>query len=306
MDYSKIPVVLLFIISMLACCAGGFAKAYYSKRITSSAKDYNLFNGAISIISAILLFVLGGFDTGLSSYTLMMGVLFGVITMLNTILTSIAINLGPLSYTYVIIYSSTIVTALSGYLFWGEDLTMLKVIGIILMFMCCVLAKQKESNNKKATAKWLVVCILNAFTSAGVGLMQKTHQSSAYKEELSMFLVITFLVSALTSVLLYIITSIKKKNFALEYKGDLNIKKLACAVGIIFVVTGIGVAINNGFNLYLSGVVDSAIFFPIVNGGIIMFNILVSFFFFREKLSGTQWLGLMLGISAIGCLCIKI
>ena len=306
MDYSKIPVVLLFIISMIACCAGGFARAYYSKRITSSSKDYNLFNATVSIIAAILLFVLGGFDTRISSFTLIMGVLFGVITMSNTVLTSIAINLGPLSYSYVIIYSSTIITALSGYLFWDEPLTILKVIGIFLMFICCVFANQKESQNKKATAKWLLVCILNAFTSAGVGLMQKTHQSSAYREELNMFLVVAFFVSALASFVFFIAASFKKKSFAVEYNGNLTAKKLVSAVVVIFVITGIGVSINNAFNLYLTGVVPSAIFFPIANGGIIVFNILVSFLFFREKLTGKQWLGLLFGISAIACLCIKV
>ena len=304
MDYSKIPLLALFAVSMTACFAAGFARAYYSKCITSAPKDYNLLNSAISILAAIVLFTLGGFDTRISAYTFVTGIAFGVVTMLSAVLTSIAVNLGPLSYSYVIICSSTIVTALSGYLFWDEKLTILKVCGIILMFICCVLANQTDKETKKASLRWLIVCILNAVASAGVGLMQKTHQNSPHAHELNMFLVTAFIVSSIVSFVLYIVASAKKKNYAIEYKGNMEIKKLVYVILVIFAVTGIGVALNNALNLYLSGVVDSAIFFPIVNGGSVMFNIFASLLFFREKLSYKQWIGLIFGICAIACLCI--
>ncbi len=304
MDYSQIPIVLLFIITMVACFAGGFARAYYSKKITSKSKDYNLMNAVISLLSAGIIFVLGGCDTRISSFTLIAGIAFGVITMLNTVLTSVAINLGPLSYTYVIICSSTIITALSGYLFWNEKLTALKVCGIILMFICCVLANKTGNDNKKASLKWLLTCILTAIASSGIGLMQKTHQSSEFAGELNLFLVTAFVVSAAVSFVLYILSSVKNKSFAVDYTGNLKPARLIATICIIFAVTGVGVAVNNVLNLYLSGVVDSAIFFPIVNGGIIMFNILASMLFFKEKLSGKQWIGLSFGIASIACLCI--
>lgn len=304
MDYSQIPVVLLFIITMVACFGGGFTRAYYSKKITSQSKDYNLMNAVTSLLSAGIIFVLGGCDTKISSFTLIAGIAFGVITMLNTVLTSIAINLGPLSYTYVIICSSTIVTALSGYLFWDEKLTALKVCGILFMFVCCVLANQSGTDNKKTSLKWLLTCILTAIASSGIGLMQKTHQSSEFARELNMFLVTAFVVSATVSFVLYILSSVKNKSFAVDYTGNFKPARLIATICIIFTVTGIGVAVNNVLNLYLSGVVDSAIFFPIVNGGIIMFNILASMLFFNEKLSGKQWIGLSFGIVSIACLCI--
>ena len=128
MDYSKIPIILLFVITTIACCSSGFVRAYFCKRVTSDVKDYYLFNALISLLGFGVLFALGNFDTSISSYTLMLGIAFGIVTMVSSVFNTIAINLGPLSYTMVILNSSTIVTALSGYFIWGEKLTIYKII----------------------------------------------------------------------------------------------------------------------------------------------------------------------------------
>ena len=71
----------------------------------------------------------------------------------------------------------------------------------------------------------------------------------------------------------------------------------------IMLVNGICVAINNKFNLYLSGVMDSAVFFPIVNGGGLVLTTLAAVLLFREKLSKKQWVGIVLGITSVVFLC---
>ena len=71
----------------------------------------------------------------------------------------------------------------------------------------------------------------------------------------------------------------------------------------IMLVSGVCVAINNKFNLYLSGVMDSAVFFPIVNGGGLVLTTLVAVLLFKEKLSKKQWIGIVLGILSVVFLC---
>ena len=72
----------------------------------------------------------------------------------------------------------------------------------------------------------------------------------------------------------------------------------------LFIAGGVGVALNNQINLYLSGVVASAVFFPIVNGGGLILITAASVVLFREKLTIRQWIGLALGIAATLLLCI--
>ena len=81
-------------------------------------------------------------------------------------------------------------------------------------------------------------------------------------------------------------------------------KASASLLTVLFCAAGIGIALNNLINLYLSGVVESAIFFPIVNGGGLVLITVASLVFFREKLSGRQWLGMAFGTAAVLLLCL--
>ena len=56
-------------------------------------------------------------------------------------------------------------------------------------------------------------------------------------------------------------------------------------------------------NLYLSGVMDSAVFFPIVNGGGFVLATIAAVLLFKEKLSTKQWIGVVLGIASVVFLC---
>ena len=167
------------------------------------------------------------------------------------------------------------------------------------MLGCFVLAVDTENaEDKKANWKWFVLCILTLFTCVGIGLMQKVHQTSQYKNELMGFLMMAFFTSAIVSMVGYFV--LKKKEGAVEKETPTK----AWIAHFIFalVVCGVGIAGNNAINLYLSGVTDTAIFFPIVNGVPLLCSLLVSFFLFKERLKKKQLLGLFVGIVAIVCL----
>lgn len=306
MIYSSIPVILLFIVTVLAAFAAYFTKAYFCKKISSTTADINLFHAIVSVGCGIGLFFLGKCNTALSRYTVLLGMAFGAVTMLNAVSYSMAIGIGTFSYTTIINASSTVVTALSGYLFWDESLSVLKICGIVLMLMCYILSTKCDSadDKKSVTVKWIVVCLVMAVSGASIGIFQKMHQKSIYASEYTMFLVTAFVVSAIISFAFYAAASLKKRCFTLGNQSGYDKKKM---FGIMAVLLGIGAvctALNNDINLYLSGVIDSAIFFPIVNGSGIILNILSALLFFKEKLSRKQWLGIAFGIAAIACLCL--
>ena len=67
----------------------------------------------------------------------------------------------------------------------------------------------------------------------------------------------------------------------------------------LMLLVGGGCAVNNKLNLYLSGVLDSAVFFPIVNGGGLVLTTFASSVLFKEKLNTKQWIGLIVGIVSV-------
>ena len=147
-----------------------------------------------------------------------------------------------------------------------------------------------------------MLCLLAFACSGGIGLMQKIHQKSQYKDELNEFLVIAFasafVFSALTLIVLFAVNKSKE-----EAENPAESKMYKWLIVGNMILGGVCVAVNNKLNLYLSGVMDSAVFFPIVNGGGVALVTLAAVIIFREKLTLKQWIGIAFGIGSIILLC---
>jgi drug/metabolite transporter (DMT)-like permease len=152
--------------------------------------------------------------------------------------------------------------------------------------------------------------ILAMVFSASVGITQKIHQASEYRNELYGLLFTAFAFGAVCSFLIYFCSRYvqKKKIVKVENKPDGNVanKKAVLLLLIsVVIISGVSAAANNVINLYLSGKVQSAIFFPIVNGVPLVMYVITSFVLFKEKLSKKQWMGVLLGLAAVLCLCLS-
>ena len=297
------------IISMAACWLASILRKAFTDRFGGSAASRHLYNATGSLVSAIVLLIWGGFGS-ISTFTLLLGIAFGIITAVQQITHLKALETGSLAYTTVIISLSMLIPALSGALIWNETIGLLQVLGIVLMVACLILSVDtgKDAKKRKTTLLWLFFCVASFLCVGAIGVMQKWHQSTEFKGELNAFLVVAFLISFLYSALMYLVLRIQKKT---TEKADESGKKSeegtsvrrTVALGMM-VLAGICVAANNKLNLYLSGVIDSAIFFPLVNGGGLIITTVSAFLLFREKLSRRQWIGLGTGIVAVLLLCL--
>lgn len=302
MDYSKIPSLLLLAISIFVCLLNGTIGNMYSKKYISGIKDRFLYCMITQLFAAIMLFALVGFKIKCSAYTVVLGMCFGALTIVQSLANLGALAIGPWSYTAVINSFSTVITAFSGYLFWDESISKTKIIGIVLMVICLSLATAKDKDKKRASLKWLLFALVSSLACASIGLLQKIHQNSSYKYELSQFLIIAFISSFSISTVAYFSSNLFNKNVNIENSLKVKIfNKKILLFGMIAV--GIFIALNNEFNLYLVGTMDSATFFPIVNGGGLILSVIASVLLFKEKLSKKQSIGVLLGVIATLLLC---
>lgn len=329
---------LLLIVSIAACLLGGLARTYYCKLISGRIRDYYLLNGACSVVCALLLWGMAGFGRlQVSAYTLWLGVLFGTVVMVQSLTSSAALRCGPWSYTQVITSLATIIPAVSGALFWHESIGAAQVVGMALLVVCFVCSVDTRRNSDRgASLQWLALCFVAFLGTGAIGVMQKLHQTSPYKGELAGFLVASFAVSAAVSMLIWALMPLGEKRrgrtaaaaagaaAAEEHTQAENAsaapvasagapaaapavlsrtKKFWLSAGL-FCVLGICTAINHQFNLYLSGVLPAAVFFPVVNGSNLVLVTVCSVVLFRERLSRRQWVGLALGTAAVLLLCL--
>ena len=293
-------IFFLFALSLTAALSVNVLSKCYTKKTKAGYSPAFIFN-TVTAITATIIFLISLRIGSVSSFTLILAVSFGIAIPTYSILTLFAFRNGPMSFSVVIISFSTVITALSGTLFWNERLKPLQIVGIILILTCFVFTVEKKENEKKASLKWLLLCLGAMLASGSIGLMQKIHQSSGYKDELNGFLIIAFSVASVLSAICATITGIKEKTTVFSSREK---KRSSVILLIISIATGAFTAINHKLNLYLSGVIDSAIFFPIVNGGGLVLSTLASLIFFQEKLTKKQTCGVVLGIVSVICLCL--
>lgn len=299
MDFSAVSPIWLTVATLVCAVAGNNWKAYYIKKHIETESGYYLLNAGCLGVGFAVMFALCGGKLILSPFSAALAVAFGAVTAAAGILNAKAIKMGPYGYTTVIVSLSTAITALSGAIFWHETLTVLKIAGIALMVLCFFLAVDTHGGGKKANVTWFLLCVLTLLLTAGIGLMQKVHQTSAYKAELLPFLAVAFAVSALIPLVVYF--PMRKRERRREQAGTGG--RIAVLPFLLAaLICGIGAAGNNALNLYLAGVLETAVFFPVVNGVPLLAGLLVSFLVFREKLKTKQLIGLAVGVGALVCL----
>lgn len=292
--------VITLIISMTACLLTYILKKVYTNRSIGGMTGVYVYSALGCIVSAIVLLLWGGIE-GISIFTCLLGLLFGLVISLQEIMMIKAFSTGPMAYTMVIVSCSTVFTALSGFFFFNEKIGVFQIIGIALMVGSFIFATEKKSDEKKGGILWLTFSLLAFLCSGSIGFMQKIHQSSSHKGELNAFLVISFAISFIFSATMMLISA-KKENKPLFEKGENG--KVNWLLIAIIVASGICVGANHKLNLGLSGEIPSAVFFPVVNGGNLVLTTLSALTIFREKLTKRQWIGVIIGVLSVLALCL--
>ena len=294
--------ILLLVVSILMnLTANSILKNDFCKKEVKNNADLYAFNSLTSVLSVITLLILAlimGSLTSVSAYTILLGLGFGLVTALCAIFNMKALECGPMSYTSVIISCSLVIPSFSGMIFFEESIAPVQYAGVVCMLISFVCAMDRENDKAGVSLKWFLFCMIAFVFNGAIGVMQKVHQSSAHKDELAVFLITAFLFSAVFSAAM--IPVFRKKEGNVSVLGKEKVKKFL----IVGVVCGVFIAFCNQINMYLSGVMPSVIFFPVVNGGCMILTAIVGVLFLKERFSVKQWIGLVVGTAAIFLLCL--
>ena len=289
-----LPKFVLFAITIIACCVRSIFSGCYSKRVSSDNYHtwlFGLLQSIFCLVSIIGIFLISG---GLGTFSLVsigLGVLIGIADITVLVATLKALSIGPFSYTIIITSLGSVISALSGY-FFGESVSFVQYIGIGLMIVCLLLSPESsaDNNEKKASFKWLALCILAACCSGAIGVTQKIHQNTRYSDERAALLVGAFAFSVIFSVVMLALDKGKKS------ANPISVSKwvvlgLPAIAGFLF-------AFQHSINLYLSGAMPAIIVFPLINLLPMIISMTVGFIIFKEKLTVKRWLGLLCGIAS--------
>lgn len=250
-----------------------------------------LVNCLSCLVAACVLFVLSRGVITASPFTVCLGILFGIITALSLSFNLAALSSGPMNLTVMLVSCAMLIPALAGPLVWHEAFVPEQGVGLGLMTVSFLICFSSRSPGNRSP-RWHLFT-LGAFLGSGcIGVLQKIHQTSVYHEELDGFLFAAFVSGACVLGLVLL----GKRLRAAKPAGDGTPLRLLLTIAP---VNGICTALINKLNLYLSGVLPGILFFPLVNGGVILLSILASRVLFHEKMTPKQVLGVVLGVLSI-------
>ena len=280
--------ILKLISSMASSVISNSFSNSASKKSLKTQGDIFHFN-SIMYLSALILFVALSIGKPISLYTILMGLVFGLLTITGSVFRFRALAIGPMHITILVTTCQMIIPTLSGTLIFGEPFSTGKFIAMIFLIFFVYLSLDK-SKSGKINGKWAINCIVCFFSTGFIGVMQKIHQSSVHKNELEAFLAVAFVCSFLFALVSSKRSVCEAKFGAKEY--------------IFAIVCGICAFVMNVFNLELSGIIPSQLFFPLVNGVPLVLSSLVAIVIFKEKVNWVQGIGLAGGIISLIALAI--
>lgn len=281
----------LLVLSVVFATADSIFVNKFSKSLQKNFTDICVFECGVCAVAGLELFIMNlvsGGSYSPSVFTIVLGAVFGVVIASAQILNPKALETGPMSYTNLIGLCGMILPTFSGKIFWGEDITAAQYVGIALMLLSFVLGVNPKKD-KRMSVKWIIMCALIFVLNGGMGIIQKIDQTSDYAEETTQCLVTAFI----TATLILLASAL------IQHRRTPRTVSFKSMVPVLAAATGIGTGAVHIINMYLVGVMNSAFFFPAVNGATIMAITLASVFVFREKLSKIQIFSLVLGTLAI-------
>lgn len=285
-----LPVSILLTITILTSVIISLTRATYSKNLPADNRNLWFFNLVQSAFCGLMIAAVMGGIGKYSTYTILLGMVLGAVSAFQLLFNLKAFSAGPFSYTTVIVSLSAIIPTVSG-LFFGETISLIQWVGIACMAVCIILSPDstKGEHAKKSSFQWILFCTAAALFSGAIGILQKIHQTSVHKDEKAAFLVSAFIVATLISAV-FLLASPKGAGHEGGTKKDKAIRIL------LPVITGVCFAFPHTINLHLSGVLPTAIMFPMVNLIPMMLSTMVAMVMFKERLSVKRWIGVIIGV----------
>lgn len=278
---------LLLFISVVTDTLRNMYNNHFSKELMKTSRDAVMFN-AICGIGAVVFFICSGAEWKISGFSMGIALCFAAVTAAAQFLSLAALAAGPMSYSVLFTYLGMVIPTIFGVIVYKQPLSTMQVIGFVLMLVTIFLSVDLKKDSKMSI-KWFAYA-MGSFVMWGlVGVFQLIHQESEHAGEINGFLMYSFII--MTAIFLIALLVMPKP--AGHSFGYMNGKITA-----LILVSGLILGIVNKINLYLSGAMPSIIFFPIVNGGVIILAELAAIFVFRERPGKKQIAGIVAGIAA--------
>jgi len=241
------------------------------------------------VASALGFFIAGSqfnYNTIIEKQWLVYAISIGFIFIFTFILFALSSQKAGVAITAVFSKMSVIIPVIAGTLLFSETLNLLKVLGILFTLAAFILIFYKKEKSK-IQLSIIILPILIFFANGFIDTFLKYIEFNHISGDYTLFLTMGFMTACIIGIIISILKYIKtKKQFS----------KQTILGGVIL---GILNYTTTYFLFMAMSLFQSNVLFPITNVGIVMLSALFGLILFREKLSKTNWAGILLSILAI-------
>lgn len=259
-----------------------------SRRFLQNTTDVVVYNMAVFFtIGGVYLIINGA--TLPSAGTLIISLIYGLLSVLFQMLYTAALKCGPVSLTVMISNFSIGITTLFGILYYHETLTTVNILGFVAITASLILsADLKSASKQKFSGKWLLMSLSTLFLNGFACVVSALH-SNMMPEANNTFMAISY---TFGGVLLLIFWLFRRRT---------EPETIPLKPARILPLMSVGAVLCIYLPLYLRGVqlFDVSIYYPVINAGSSTLISVIGIFLFKDKLNPMQIAGLLLGTLSI-------
>ncbi len=263
----------------------------YSKATKPKLKSSLSFTIGTYAVIATYMFIANGFKLQITRFSLMMAFINSVNALICTYATISSLKVANLSlYSVFMMSGPVVISALVGFFFFKEKITLGVIVGILLIGVSLYLSIDRSQKGSKGAIKYYFLCFFSNGLSGTIG---KIHQdNTAHNIPSNDYLILCALTAIVISIVLLLVITRGKNSFS-RFKSLKNVGAMA------------GYAAFNGIAELLSLITLAALPVslqqPLVTGGVLTFSFIISAIR-REKLTLKNTISFIFALLATICI----
>ena len=283
--------------------AGGLIKGFSGRGISrdvNSLGDGFTVNVIRCLFSAIIAFVLAVSFAGFSGFLLsregfLVSALSSVFMSMFTVAWLYAYKSEAYIFLSIFTMLGSIVTALLGFIFYGDEIKVTRIIGMVLLFVAVyIMSLYNRSLKGKMTARSIITLVIGGLGAALADFMQKVFT----KEALGSPYVFNFYTYALAIIpqliiILIIFLSTKSRGKSLT-RGILDGRHF-----IIYAVILAALYLNSISKTLAAAEIPSTILYPTLQGANLILSAILAAIIFKEKITAKSIVGIVIALGSV-------
>lgn len=278
----------IIILSLQSLFCKLFARHYPDQDAGAASSVFNLSYGLFAGAATLLL---AGLRFSPSPATWLLGLLNAGMLFLYNLAMIQAGRTGSYAFqTIAMLFGGIVVPLLYGVLFLQDTLSPLQWAAILLMLVSFVLLNLKSLSLKGNSKRFLFWCLVLFLANGFYGVLMNLQQLRMQGTERNEMIMLTYLGMALLSAAL---------QGARNPRGMLSGFRMPCKPLIFLLLCCLCATIGCHMTLFMLGRIDAAVYYSLVNGGVLLLSVVYSRILFQEKLAPAQMMGFALALGAM-------